>query len=142
MSKVLFSQTGDQTILDSVVDVVIHHLNETPILFLKGNLGAGKTTFAQQLFKRLQVQQQVTSPTFNIANTYSDIDNKEFYHFDLYRIKHTEELDEFGFYEYIDSGNICIIEWPEIAEAYLQEPHLELNIEHLELQRCYTLTLV
>lgn len=142
MSKVLFSQTGDQTILDSVVDSIIHHLNVTPILFLKGNLGAGKTTFAQQLFKRLNVQQQVTSPTFNIANTYSDLNNKEYYHFDLYRIKQAEELDEFGFYEYIDSGNICIIEWPEIAEEYLQEPHLELNIEHLETQRRYTLSVV
>jgi tRNA threonylcarbamoyladenosine biosynthesis protein TsaE len=128
--------------IDLVLDKVFSYLKNTPILLLKGNLGAGKTTLAQELIKRLGVNAEVNSPTFNIVNTYKDAEGKEVYHFDLYRLKHAEELDEIGFYEYIDSNRPCLIEWPEIAEESLDLSHLELQIEHEPEGRSYKLYLI
>jgi tRNA threonylcarbamoyladenosine biosynthesis protein TsaE len=88
-----------------------------PIVLLKGDLGAGKTTLAQMICEILGVKESVTSPTYTLVNEYIVAD-KSIYHFDLYRLKNTEELEGIGFSEYIDSGNICLIEWPELAEKY------------------------
>jgi tRNA threonylcarbamoyladenosine biosynthesis protein TsaE len=82
----------------------------------------------------------VSSPTFNIVNTYKTEEGFNVHHFDLYRIKHIEELDEIGFWEYLDSGDLCIIEWPEIIEDYLDIEYLKLQIKHCgEQQRQYML---
>ncbi|MCL4106481.1 UNVERIFIED_CONTAM: hypothetical protein GTU68_030439 [Idotea baltica] len=70
----------------------------------------------------------VSSPTFSIVNEYSG----PIYHFDLYRIKDADELEDIGFMQYLDSENYCFIEWPEIAEPYLDMPYVEINISILE----------
>lgn len=141
MSDILYTVSGDTLVLPNLVESVSLHLMKTPVLLLKGNLGAGKTTLSQVLLKHLGVLQQVNSPTFNIVNTYSDALGKDFYHFDLYRIKHFAELEDLGFFDYIDSGRPCLIEWPEIIEEQLKDPHLLLEIEQLGDQRAYTLSL-
>lgn len=94
-------------------------------LFLYGDLGSGKTTFAGMLIKELMLlnnfkisyinQIYITSPTFNILNQY-DLNNQEkIWHFDLYRIKDPNELIELGIGEASSSG-MSIVEWPEIIE--------------------------
>lgn len=140
MSAPVYSCSGDLSVIPELVSQVISAMEKRPVLFLKGNLGAGKTTFSQALLAALGVGEQVTSPTFNIVNTYFDAANKAVYHFDLYRIKHPAELDDIGFYEYIDSTRPCLIEWPEIIEADFQEPHLLLEISHQDTTRHYTLS--
>lgn len=89
------------------------------ILLLKGNLGAGKTTFTQVLLKNLGSQDEVNSPTYSIVNEYSSPKGKVF-HFDLYRLKNIGEVYDIGIEEYLDNSFLCIIEWPEVYEEELE----------------------
>lgn len=100
-----------------VVDKIIPDLKHN-ILLLKGNLGAGKTTFTQFLLKNLGSQDEVNSPTYSIVNEYSTPKGK-IYHFDLYRLKNIEEVYDIGIEEYLDNAFLCIIEWPEVYEEEL-----------------------
>ena len=93
--------------------------NPPKIIALKGTLGAGKSFFAKNFINELQENKtDILSPTFNIALTY-DTKLGEVYHFDLYRLKSKDELENVGFFESL-KNNICLIEWPEIALNYLK----------------------
>lgn len=100
-----------------VVDSILPELKYN-ILLLKGNLGAGKTTFSQFLLKNLGSEDEVNSPTYSIVNEYSSPKGK-IYHFDLYRLKNIEEVYDIGIEEYLDNAFLCIIEWPEVYEDEL-----------------------
>ncbi|ALR29690.1 tRNA threonylcarbamoyladenosine biosynthesis protein TsaE [Chryseobacterium sp. IHB B 17019] len=100
-----------------IVDKIIPQL-EHNILLLKGNLGAGKTTFTQFLLKNLESKDEVNSPTYSIVNEYNTPKGK-IYHFDLYRLKNIEEVYDIGIEEYLDNAFLCIIEWPEVYEEEL-----------------------
>lgn len=101
-----------------VVDEIFPLL-QYKILVLKGNLGAGKTTFTQFLMKKLDCQDPISSPTYAIVNEYKTAKGKVF-HFDLYRMKSLEEVFDIGMDEYLDMGILSIIEWPEIYEQELE----------------------
>lgn len=105
----------DEQHLQEVVDEIIARLDASNVILLKGDLGTGKTTLTKLLLQTLGVNDTITSPTFNIVSEYRLSSGKQVYHFDLYRIQSEDELYQIGFEEYIDSGNLCIIEWPEIA---------------------------
>ncbi len=93
---------------------------------LHGDLGAGKTTFCQHFIQALlAVPQAVTSPTFNIVQWYDARGGLRICHADLYRLKHAGDLQEIGIEEAYDQ-HILLVEWPEIAKAYL--PELSLHI--------------
>ena len=110
-----------------VVDEILPNLQHN-ILLLKGNLGAGKTTFSQFLLKKLGSSDEVSSPTYAIVNEYNSPKGKVF-HFDLYRLKKIEEAYDFGIEEYLDNAFLCIIEWPEIYEEELADlPYHEMKI--------------
>ena len=94
---------------------------------LTGDLGAGKTCFAQGFIEALTGETNVQSPTFLLVKPYG-YDASTLYHMDFYRIEHEAELAELGLEEYLDTG-VCLIEWPEIAEAYLPEDRLDICIE-------------
>lgn len=117
-----------------VVDYVKSKLDR-PILLLKGNLGAGKTTFSQQLVSALGSEDEVSSPTYSIVNEYNSPNGKIF-HFDLYRLKNIEEAYDFGIEEYLDNAYLCIIEWPEIYEReLLPEEFHEMQITNTGEER-------
>lgn len=101
------------------------------IILIKGNLGAGKTTFTQEFCRQLNVKDEISSPTYSIVNEYSYPKGKIF-HFDLYRLKDLNEALEIGIWEYIDSQQLCIIEWPEIFEHELIENYhlIEINYQN------------
>jgi tRNA threonylcarbamoyladenosine biosynthesis protein TsaE len=101
-------------------------LHFASIILLKGKLGAGKTTFVRKFLTIMQTKDTVSSPTFSVMNTYL-CSMGEVYHFDLYRINKQNELDEIGFWDYLHAGNICLIEWPEIATIE------NLNLQYTEL---------
>ena len=112
-----------------VVNEITPHFRHN-ILLLKGNLGAGKTTFTKFLLKNLGSKDEVSSPTYAIVNEYHTPKGKVF-HFDLYRLKNKEEVWDIGIDEYLDDGYLCIIEWPEIYEEELEDfPHHEIKIEN------------
>jgi len=99
-----------------IVNQIIPNLKYN-ILLLKGDLGAGKTTFSQFLLKELGSLDEISSPTYSIVNEYDTPKGKVF-HFDLYRLKSVEEAYDFGIEEYLDNAFLSIIEWPEI---YMEE---------------------
>ena len=113
----------------NVIDEILPKLQH-PVLLLKGNLGAGKTTFTQFLLKNLDSKDEVSSPTYAIVNEYHSPKGTIF-HFDLYRLKNIEEVYDIGIEEYLDNCFLCIIEWPEIYEEELSDfPHHTMKIEN------------
>ena len=90
------------------------------IILLSGEVGVGKTTLIKEILKILKVNDNVNSPTFSIINEYLTRDEKIVYHIDLYRIKHIDELHSIGLFEYLDSKNLCFIEWGDIIEEILK----------------------
>ena len=117
-----------------VVDEILPQLQHN-IFLLKGNLGAGKTTFTQFLLKKLGSNDEVSSPTYAIVNEYHSPKGNIF-HFDLYRMKNIDEVYDIGMEEYLDNAFLCIIEWPQIYEEELADfPHHEMKIENLGDER-------
>ena len=86
------------------------------IILISGEMGAGKTTLIKQILIGLNVNDNISSPTFSIINEYTTKSKDLVYHMDLYRINKIEELEEIGFFEYLESGNLCFIEWGDIIE--------------------------
>ena len=92
-------------------------------------MGAGKTTFTTAICHQLGVRDDaVSSPTFSIVNEYKRGDGQSMYHFDFYRIEHLEEALDIGLFDYLDSGCLCIMEWPENIEALLPDDTLKVYI--------------
>ncbi len=92
-------------------------------------MGAGKTTFTTAVCKQLGVQEDaVSSPTFAIVNEYRTGTGEPLYHFDFYRIERLEEALDIGLYDYLDSGSLCLMEWPENIEDLLPEETLKVHI--------------
>ena len=102
------------------------------IIGLKGELGGGKTTFAQGFARGLGVKDKITSPTFVIFKKYS-FDSGAFYHVDCYRIKGAADLAELDFAEILKSKeNIVLIEWAEKIKEILPKNTLWINFEYLD----------
>ena len=97
-----------------------------------GEMGSGKTTLIKYLVKELGLNMLVTSPTFSIVNEYSEMGKNSVYHFDLYRLKNDVEALDIGFDEYLSSGNLCLIEWPEKVELLLPTHFFGVKIQHLD----------
>ncbi len=94
-----------------------------------GGMGAGKTTFVKAICHELGVTDDiVTSPTFAIVNEYEGSDGP-IYHFDFYRVKSLSEARDMGCDDYFYSGNLCLIEWPELVEPLLPEDAVYVTIE-------------
>ncbi len=99
------------------------------ILAFYAPMGAGKTTFTTAICRKLGVREDaVSSPTFAIVNEYRTGSGEPMYHFDFYRITKTEEALDIGFYDYVDSGRLCIMEWPENIGEILPEETLRVHI--------------
>lgn len=104
------------------------------VICLDGDLGAGKTLFVQNLAAGLGVQGEVTSPTFNLMNLYED-GRLPLVHFDLYRLEQEYELDEIGFYDYVENPDgLVLIEWAEKFPECLPEDHIALQIQRTDVE--------
>ena len=104
------------------------------VICLDGDLGAGKTLFVQTLAASLGVQGEVTSPTFNLMNLYED-GRLPLVHFDLYRLEQEYELDEIGFYDYVENPDgLVLIEWAEKFPECLPEDHIALQIQRTDVE--------
>ena len=103
------------------------------VICLYGDLGAGKTLFVQNLAKGLEIDEDVTSPTFNIMNVYEG--RLPLYHFDLYRLEQEYELEDIGFYDYVDAPEgIVVIEWADKFADCLPDDFILLTIERTEAE--------
>ncbi len=92
-------------------------------------MGAGKTTFTTAVCKELGVEEDaISSPTFAIVNEYRGKGGRPVFHFDFYRIESPSEALDIGLYDYLDSGELCLMEWPENVEGLLPEETLRVQI--------------
>ncbi len=104
------------------------YLSKKCLIFFTGELGSGKTSFIKKLLSSKYKFEEATSPTFGIVNTYS-FNSTDVYHYDLYRIKHSSELDEIGFYNSLDINALHFIEWPEIIPKGIVKPDIVINFD-------------
>ena len=117
--------------LDKIADAArefVEQIGDKRVFAFYGGMGAGKTTFTTALCKVLGVTDPVGSPTFAIVNEYLRADGDYMYHFDFYRINKLSEAVEIGLDDYLYSGCLCIMEWPENVEELLPEDTLRVNI--------------
>lgn len=101
------------------------------IFVFQGDLGAGKTTLIKALCGELGVEGGTASPSFSIVNEYRTAANDTVYHFDLYRLRDSSELEGIGFTEYLDSGHYCFVEWPELARDLLPSDAVRVRMKAL-----------
>ena len=114
------------------------------IFAFHGEMGAGKTTFIAELARQLGVSSDLAgSPSFSIVNEYrSDTTGRTIYHFDLYRFESPEEAYDIGIDDYFDSGNLCLLEWPERIEPLLPDETVSVDLRvNPDDTRTITLTL-
>jgi tRNA threonylcarbamoyladenosine biosynthesis protein TsaE len=122
--------------LEKAADYLIqHYLKSHDIWCFYGEMGAGKTTLIKEICRQLGVQEGMSSPSFGIVNEYLTEQNSEIFHFDFYRIKNTAEAEDLGIYDYFFSGNLCLVEWPELVDEILPEDVLKINIILVEENR-------
>jgi tRNA threonylcarbamoyladenosine biosynthesis protein TsaE len=124
---VYLAQTVDD--LDQLVGKLMKPIKEHNIWTFSGDLGAGKTTLIQRICARLGVVDHVHSPTFNLVNEYITDQDDIIYHFDLFRIRNQDEVLDIGWHDYIDSGSLCLIEWPEKIASLLPEEAVQVRID-------------
>lgn len=115
--------------LPAAVATIKQAMEGYTIFALRGQMGAGKTTFVNELMRQMGVTDDATgSPSFAIVNQYDLPSGRPVYHFDLYRLDDEEEVLDTGFTDYIDSGDICLIEWPDRAEGLLPSDTVDIMI--------------
>jgi tRNA threonylcarbamoyladenosine biosynthesis protein TsaE len=126
---IVFSQNE----VNEVAKKLIKAGNGFSVWAFHGEMGAGKTTLVKALVATLGVHETTASPTFSIVNEYHDKKGKPIYHFDFYRIKNESEAFDIGTDEYFDSGNLCLVEWPEKIPSLLPF-HFEIQLKIIDEQ--------
>ncbi|TJZ60474.1 tRNA (adenosine(37)-N6)-threonylcarbamoyltransferase complex ATPase subunit type 1 TsaE [Sphingobacterium olei] len=121
------------TELSIAAQQIISTFADERIFLFYGQMGAGKTTFINELCLVLGVHDHTSSPTFSIVNEYHS-DNGPLYHFDFYRLKNESEAFDLGYEEYFYSGNYCFVEWSEKIPNLLPESYVTVEIKVSENQ--------
>ncbi len=115
--------------LGRAAQAFLKEIGENTLVAFYAPMGAGKTTFATAVCKALGVEEDaISSPTFAIVNEYRGYEGRPIYHFDFYRIENPAEALDIGLYDYLDSGCLCLMEWPENVETLLPEETIEVHI--------------
>ena len=114
----------------AIAETFASSLRGGEVIALQGDIGVGKTIFTKGLAAGLGITSNVTSPTFNIVRQYNG--RLPLYHFDVYRITEPDEMLEIGFEEYLYSGAVVVIEWPELISDLIPQDAITITIEREE----------
>jgi len=119
----------DLSQIDAAAKEFLNQIEGHSLVAFYAPMGAGKTTFTTAVCRQLGVDEDaVSSPTFAIVNEYRASSGEPVFHFDFYRIDKIAEALDIGFYDYIDSGCLCIMEWPENIEDIIPEETIKVHI--------------
>lgn len=120
----------DLSVIEEAAGEFLRSIGGRTLVAFYAPMGAGKTTFVKAVCACLGVDADaVSSPTFAIVNEYRTSGGDSVYHFDFYRIEKDEEALDIGLYDYLDSGSLCLMEWPENIEGLLPEETLRVRVE-------------
>ena len=115
-------------------EILVERKIDYPVILLTGEMGAGKTTFTSHLVRSFDKSLNPNSPTFNLMNEYKTSEFSIF-HFDLYRLKSSEEVDNLGFEEIWGKQGLSIVEWWQIATDYFDKSAIEVKLEVVDEER-------
>lgn len=119
--------------LAKIVKTVLHINKNIQVITLQGALGSGKTTFAIELLRQLDVTGEMQSPTYTYIQIYQNNSGKNFYHFDLYRLVDKNAFLFAGFNEFLyQTNSLVIIEWPEIIKDVLDKNICEIQLSYVD----------
>lgn len=102
---------------------------------LYGDLGVGKTAFVRGFARVFSPAALVRSPTFALVNEYPTKGKPRVFHFDMYRITDEDDLYSIGYYDYLDDGSICLVEWSENIPYAIPDRHIRVDIEKTDLDK-------
>ena len=117
----------DEASTVQLAERIMSRLTPGTLIFLRGSLGAGKTSFVRGCLRQAGYEGTVKSPTFTLVEPYA-LPIGRVYHFDLYRLSDPEELEWMGIRDYLEAEAICFMEWPERGEGCLPKPDLDIEL--------------
>ncbi len=119
---------------NKLADIVQKSLKQGIVVYLYGDLGAGKTTLTRGFVQGMGHNGHVKSPTYTLVEPY-ELNEWQVYHFDLYRLSDPEELEYMGIRDYFADNCCCFIEWPEKGHGMIKAPDLQINLAYSDEQR-------
>ena len=118
-----------------LAEMIRDDLTLPPFIALYGDLGVGKTAFVRGFTKVFSPAALVRSPTFALVNEYPTKSGRRVFHFDMYRITDEDDLYSIGYYDYLDDGSICLVEWSENIPYAIPDEHIKVEIVKTDLDK-------